>query len=171
MGEINVLFTIGQSKWENRSSRLRFSPYLKTVWPGSLLLDFPWSWFGCRFLWAVVLDSPLHLWSTRPTFVTILVGLPSLICLETPSCRKLVCLVHRSLTQASQSRVGSQCCGRQGREERGGGEEGRRSHASQHLPQHLAGRVLSNHLPNDLTSGSRCAIPFFRIKHFLRIHI
>ena len=121
VGEINVLFTIGQSKWENRSSRLRFSPYLKTVWPGSLLLDFPWSWFGCRFLWAVVLDSPLHLWSTRPTFVAILVGLPSLICLETPSCRKLVCLVHRSLTQASQSRVGSQCCGRQGREERGGG--------------------------------------------------
>ena len=172
MGEINVFFTVGQSKWENHRWRLRFSPYLKTVWPGSLLLDFLWSWFGCRFLGAVVPYSPLHLWSTWPSLAAILVCLPSLIRLETPSCRKLICLAHWSLTQGLQSRVGSRCWGRQGRE--GSGRRGAVSSlllASMRLPRHLAGRVLSSHLPNNLTSGSRWAIPFFRIKHFLLIQI
>ena len=56
-------------------------------------------------------------------------------------------------------------------EGRRGGRKAVSCLAAMHLPQHLAGRVLSDHLLNNLTSGSRCAIPFFRIKHFLLIQI
>ena len=149
-----------------------FSPYLKTIWPGSLLRDFLWSWFGRRFLWAVVLDSPLHV--VHLTYIRSHSGVPPQPDLSRNSKlqeTRLPCPLKPHTRLAEQGRESVLREAGMGGEGRRGGRKAVSYLAAMHLPQHLAGRVLSDHLLNNLTSGSRCAIPFFRIKHFLLIQI
>lgn len=167
------IFTVGQRNW--KAIDLNFFSLLTSKLPGLALFDLTFFGHNLNVTFSrqssLIISPPSVHWASSDLWLPL--SLFDSLSLKLQGVARLLVLSTEASPKAWNSREDTVLWwgGEAGEGEGGWNNRASVGYLQASFTALRTEKVLSNYPPNELTNSTRCAIPFFRFKHFLLIQI